>query len=155
MEGRDDDTGLAAPLAHGDAAFDDASEGVVPHEEHTPAPTRSLGDDLEALIEDAKTYLDAELSYQKTRAGFVANRLKQTVAFGIVAAYFAVLATVGLTVGLIIALTPHLTAWGATAAVVAGLLLATLLMVLRASKAWKSLMGAMQSEEEEDSSDNG
>lgn len=153
MEGRDDNTGSAAPLAHGDAALDDASQGVPPHEEHTPAPTRSLGDDLEALIEDAKTYVDAELSYQKSRAGFVANRLKQTIAFGVVAIYFAILATIGLTVGLIIALTPYLTAWGATAVVVGGLLLVTLLMVLRASKAWKSLMGAMQGDEEEPTDD--
>lgn len=154
MEGRDDNTGLAAPLAHGEAALDDASQGVPPHGEDVPAPRRSLGDDLEALIEDAKTYLDAELSYQKSRAGFVANRLKQTIGYGLVAIYFAILATIGLTVGLIIALTPYLAAWGATAVVILLLLLVTMLMVWRASKAWKSLMGAMQSDEEEPG-DNG
>ncbi len=113
-----------------------------------PAPTRSLADDLEALFEDTKTYLDAEMSYQKSRAGFVANRLKQTVAFGVVAAYLAVLATIGLTVGLIIALTPLITAWGATAVVVLALLIIAFLFARKAGRAWNDIMGAVKSEEE-------
>ncbi|MFB0611362.1 phage holin family protein [Aurantiacibacter poecillastricola] len=133
------------------------NEDAAIHERprHDPAPppddaadTRSLGDDLEALIEDAKTYLDAELSYQKTRAGFVADRVKKTVAFGVVAAYLAVLATIGLTVGLIIALTPLITAWGATAVVVLGLLLGAYLFVRKAAGNWQSMMSAMKSGEE-------
>ena len=107
-----------------------------------------LLDDLEALVEDARTYFDAEMSYQKTRAGFVADRLKKTIAFGVVAAYFAVLATIGLTVGLIIALTPLITAWGATAIVVLALLLAAYLLVRKAGKAWRDIMGAVKSDEE-------
>ena len=113
-----------------------------------PAGTRSLIDDLDALLEDARTYFDAELSYQKTRAGFVADRLKKTIAFGVIAGYLAVLATIGLTVGLIIALTPIITAWGATAVVVIGLLLIAYLVVRKAAAAWRSMMGAMKSKEE-------
>lgn len=112
------------------------------------AGQRSLFDDFEALLEDARTYFDAELTYQKTRAGFVANRFKKTVAFGVVGAFFAVLATIGLTVGLIIALTPLITAWGATAVVVLGLLLVAYLAVRSAGKAWNELTGAMSADKE-------
>lgn len=121
--------------------------------EDDPAGTRSLADDIEALIEDARIYVDAELSYQKTRAGFVADRLKKTIAFGAVAAFLAVLALIGLTVGLIIALTPLITAWGATAVVVLGILLIAYLLVRKAGKAWKSMMGAMK--ESQEPADNG
>ncbi|KLE33615.1 hypothetical protein AAW01_02100 [Aurantiacibacter gangjinensis] len=116
-------------------------------EEH--AGSRSLLDDIEALYDDARLYLDAELSYQKTRAGFVADRVKKTIAFAVVAAFIAVLATIGLTVGLIIALTPLITAWGATAVVVLGLLLIAYLLVRKAGKTWNGMMAAMNSEEEE------
>ena len=104
---------------------------------------RSLFDDFEALLTDARTYVDAELNYQKSRAGFVANRLKLTVAFGVVAAFLAGLATVSLTVGLIIALTPIITAWGATAIVVLSLLFIAYLLVRRAARAWNDLSGAI------------
>lgn len=152
MQGRDEQTGFD-PLAPGGEAPTTPypQEDPAPPADH-PAETRSLADDLEALVDDARTYLDAELSYQKTRAGFVANRLKKTIAFGVVAAFLAVLATIGLTVGLIIALTPLITAWGATAVVVLGLLLLAYLLVRKAGEAWQSMMGAMKPEE--DTSDN-
>lgn len=138
-----------------------SDESAVPeYPQPDPAPPagaaadkRSVIDDLEALVDDARTYLDAELSYQKTRAGFVANRLKKTVAFGAVAAFLAVLAMIGLTVGLIIALTPLITAWGATAVVVLGILLVAYLLVRKAGAAWQSMMGAMK--EEQDPADHG
>ena len=139
MPGRDDDNGLAAPDGYGEG-----SDGGVGND----AATRSIVDDIDALIEDARTYVDAELSYQKSRAGFVATCLKHTVAFGIVAVYFAVLATIGLTVGLIIALTPYLTAWGATAVVVLALLLVTIVFALKSRNAVRRMMAAMKSDEE-------
>ena len=61
-----------------------------------PAPkladtARALFGDLEALIDDGRTYIDAELSYQKTRISFVSGRLKKT-AFYLVVAVVLVLA---------------------------------------------------------------
>jgi len=97
---------------------------------------RSLLEDLEYLIADARIWLDAEMSFQKSRAALVANRIKIIVVASIVAALLGVLALVGLTVGLIIALTPLITAWGATAVVVGLLLLIAWLMVKRAAMAW-------------------
>ena len=139
-------------------AGDDTLGDEYPHDGPAPQPdqtagTRSLADDLEALVEDARIYIDAELSYQKTRAGFVADRLKKTIAFGAVAAFLAVLALIGLTVGLIIALTPLITAWGATAVVVLGILLVAYLLMRKAAAAWNAIMGAVK--EQEDPSDHG
>lgn len=153
MQGRDEQNGDIPPTG-GDDALPTGypqDDPAIPADQ--PAETRSLADDLEALVEDARTYFDAELSYQKTRAGFVADRLKKTIAFGAVAAFLAVLALIGLTVGLIIALTPLITAWGATAVVVLGILLVAYILVRKAGNAWNSMMGAMK--EQEDTSDHG
>jgi len=120
-------------------------------EDDNPAPAgdggdaRSLRDDVEALIEDGRTYLEAELGYQKTRAAFVADRAKGAVIFGAVAVLLGFLALVGLTLGLIIALAPYLTAWGSSALVVFLLLLAAGLSMRAASARWSRLMQAIES----------
>ena len=59
------------------------------------------------------------------------------------------LALIGLTVGLIIALTPIVTAWGATALVAGGLLLAGALTASAAMKRWRRLSGALTPKGEE------
>ena len=105
-----------APPERGDdgvPAIEDDKASVGDGAEHD---LRSLREDVEALIEDGKTYLETELVYQKTRAAFVADRAKGAVIFGAVAILLAFLALVGLTVGLIFALTPLLTAWSRTCA---------------------------------------
>lgn len=147
MDQRDEQDGLAPPIGSEEALTPDYPQDEAAPAADAPAETRSLADDLEALIDDARLYFDAELSYQKSRAGFVADRLKKTIAFGAVAAFLAVLALIGLTVGLIIALAPLITAWGATAVVVVAILLVAYLLVRRAGKAWNSLMGVMKEEE--------
>lgn len=138
------DAGIA-PLVRDDAdipeSSDDASlaegQGDVEHEE------RSLLDDVRALIDDGKTYLEAELGFQKTRAAFVADRAKSTVVFGAIAALLGFLALIGLVVGSIIALTPYLTAWGASALVVGILLVAAALAARAAGRKWSGLMRAI------------
>ena len=121
-----------APLAEG--------EGVLEGDE------RSLLDEVRALIDDGRTYLEAELGFQKTRAAFVADRAKSTMVFGGIAALLGFLALVGLTVGSIIALTPLLTAWGASALVVAILLVAAALAARGAARKWTSLVRAIAGE---------
>lgn len=86
-----------------------------------PAPP-SLADDLLALLDDGKTYAEAELAYQKSRGAYAANRAKYIAAYG--AAAFGVfhLALIALTVGAIFALIPLVGPWAATGIVVAVLL---------------------------------
>ncbi len=85
-------------------------------------PPPSLFDDLVALFDDGKTYAQAEVAYQKSRAGFAANRVKFVVAYG--AAAFGVfhLALIALTVGVVIALMPLVGPWIATAIVTISLI---------------------------------
>ena len=111
----------------------------------------SLAEEVEALIEDGKTYIQAELSYQKTRAAFMADEAKTTAVYGLAAAAFGSLALVGLTLGLIIALTPWLTAWGASALVVGGEAVAAVLFARAAAKRWRKLMDAIQPDSEPES----
>jgi len=58
---------------------------------------------------------------------------------------FALLAAIGLTVGLIFALTPLITAWGATAVVIVLLLVGAWLCVRRVMAAIRRISGAMGS----------
>ncbi len=109
----------------------------------------SLAEEVEALIEDGKTFLEAELAFQKTRAAFVAHQAKSAAILGAVAGICAVLALIGLTVGLIIALTPIVTAWGATALVAGGLLLAGALTASAAAKRWRRLNSALKPDRKE------
>jgi hypothetical protein len=106
------------------------------------AESRSLIDDVEVLIEDGKTYLQAELNYQKTRARFAGDRAKRVAMLGLVGLSFAWMALVGLTVGLILALTPPLGAWGAMAVVVVAWLLIAGTAFLVAAGRWRELVGS-------------
>lgn len=127
----------AAPVPDSGPAADEADG----------AERRSLLDDIEDLIVDARTWVDAEFTYQKTRAGFVAASLKQMIALLVLAAVLGLLALIGLTVGLIITLMPLLTPLGATLAVVVVLLLVSLLLVRSAASRWREAAGAIRETE--------
>ena len=77
----------------------------------------SLTDDLVALLDDGKTYLESEKAFQKSRAVFVAHKGKWGVIHGLVAFAMIHTALIGLVVGAVIALAPILTIWGAMALV--------------------------------------
>jgi len=102
----------------------------------------SLADDIKALIEDGKTYVEAELQFQKSRAAFIADRGRSGAIYGVAALLLVHLALVALAIGLIIALTPLITAWGATAVVVGALLVAGLILGLAAKKRFAGMSSA-------------
>lgn len=141
---------LGTPL---DAALDKGAASPVSEQDNPAfgksASQRSLIDDVEALIHDGRTYFDAELSYQKTRAGFVSDRLKKTLIFGCVAAVLAVLAVLGLVVGSIVALAPLITGWGATGVVVGVLLLAVVICGMKAASSAKSMIAVIKTDKPE------
>lgn len=134
---------------------DDVGLAPVPGAEelHAPAPpgseaahaeeTRSLLADLETLIEDGRTYLEAETNYQKTRALYIADRLRTAALFGAVAGALGFIALIGLTVGLIMALAPYLTTWGSSALVVGVEFLLAIYFARRAQQGWNGIMGAL------------
>lgn len=82
---------------------------------------RSIIGDLVDLIEDGRTFLNAELSFQKTRIAYVGGRGQAAAIAALAATVFLVFGLFAMVVGFIIALAPLITAWGATA-VVAGVL---------------------------------
>lgn len=110
----------------------------------TVAVEPSLIDDVKALVDDGKTYLEAELQFQKSRATFAVDRGKSGAVYGVAAAAVLHLALVALVVGAIFALTPLITAWGATAVVVGVLLVAGLLLGLAAKRRFARLGNVMR-----------
>lgn len=62
-------------------------------------PVRSLTDDISALIDDGKTYAEAELAFQKSRLSFVAGKSKSGIGYSLAALGFLHLALIGLVVG--------------------------------------------------------
>lgn len=117
--------------------------------EHGLDDRRSLVDDIEDLLVDARTWLDAEFNYQKTRAGFVAGSLKAALGLVFGAAIIALVAFIGLTIGAILALIPVVGAIGATGIVVGVLLLACALMVGAAAKRWRDATSAIREDKGE------
>jgi Flp pilus assembly protein TadB len=104
----------------------------------------SLVDDVKALIDDGKTYLEAELQFQKSRAAFAVDRGKSGAIYGIAAAAVLHLALIALVVGLVFALAPVLTAWGATAVVVGILVIVAVVLGLAAKRRFTRLSTALR-----------
>lgn len=108
---------------------------------------RSLSDDLRQLAADARVLAKAEVAYQKSRAAFAGQEARRIAVLGVLAAVLVFFALMALTLGLVLALTPILTAWGATAAVVAALLVVAGICALMASGRWKRMMALLSDED--------
>ena len=89
-----------------------------------PGGIAGLVADVRALAADAKNLAEAELAYQTSRARVAGAAARNMAIYGVAAFVLAFFALGALTVGLLLALTPLVTAWGATAIVVGVLALA-------------------------------
>lgn len=107
------------------------------------ADDRSLLDDVRQLADDARAVARAEVAYQKSRAAFAGQEARSIALFGVLAAVLAFFALMALTLGLVIALTPLITAWGATAAVAGGLLVIAMLCGFSAARRWQRMRAAL------------
>jgi hypothetical protein len=76
-----------------------------------------LSDDIKAAAEDAKTYAEAEMAFQKSRAAWTGNRVKYIAVFAVLALGFVHLALIALVVGAVFALAQIMDPWLATGAV--------------------------------------
>ena len=99
--------------------------------------TPGLVDDLRQLAADGRTLLEAELTYQKSRAALAGKAAGGIAGWGALALALVFFALMALVMGLILALTPLLGAWVAMAAVVVGLLVAAALAGAIAAQRWK------------------
>ncbi len=106
-----------------------------------------MGDDLTALVDDGKAYVEAELAFQKSRAAFAAHEIKAGAAFALVMLAFLHLALMGIVVGLIIALAPIVGAFGATAIMGGALLIMTGLFGWLAVRRFRKISAAFDNED--------
>ncbi|QFT77815.1 phage holin family protein [Erythrobacter sp. THAF29] len=132
------DTGTP-PLV--DQAVDSDNEGY----------DEGLVDEIVALIDDGRTYAEAEIAFQKTRGKLAGRGVGKAIAFAAVALITLHIAVLALAVGLVIALEPLVTIWGAIAIVVGMLLLVTAILVMKA-KASGEMVGSLFSSGEDGSS---
>lgn len=117
------------PDARQDNAEDEIDAALRGDDDELAPSHHRLQDEIVALIDDGRTYAEAEIAYQKSRLAYTADRGK-TVALLLFFALASVhLALVGIVIGLIIALSPTLTALGATGVVVGVLLVGAAVMV--------------------------
>lgn len=116
--------------------------------EESGAPDGSIKEDLIALVEDGKTYAEAELNFQKSRATFAANRGKSVALYLLFALGFVHLALIALVIGALFALAPIIGAIGATAVVVGALLIGTAVLLLFARSKVRDVAEAFQDEGE-------
>ncbi len=131
----DDSSGSGADRADDRAmpADDGAAEAGVNGADNA-AFEESLVEEAAALIDDGKTYLEAELAFQKTRAGIAGKSAAMAALFAVIALILLHIAFLALAVGLVIALEPIATIWGAIGLVFGGLLLLVLLLVWGAAR---------------------
>lgn len=94
----------------------------------------SLTDEIAALIDDGRTFAEAEFAFQKTRAAVAGKSIGMAAGFAVVALVALHVTLLALAVGMVIALQPHVSIWGAIAIVVGGLLLVTVLLALAAKR---------------------
>ncbi|MBD2841912.1 phage holin family protein [Erythrobacter rubeus] len=123
----DEEHGALDPVDSETAEADPSSDEDAEYEE-------SLTDELSALIDDGRTYAEAEIGFQKTRAKLAGASVGKAVALLVVAAITLHIAVLALAVGLVIALEPLVTIWGAIAIVVGVLLLVTGWLALKAKR---------------------
>ena len=137
----DIDPGLVRPL-------DGASPEPAAADAATPAPAApdttlsGLRDDVTALVEDARNYAEAEIAFQKTRASLAGKHGARAVAMLVLALVLLHIALIALAVGVVIALAPLATIWGAIAIVV-GVMLLGVALLLRAAMGQSKLLSAM------------
>ena len=98
--------------------------------ENDGASAGSLTDDIFAIFDDGRTYVEAELQFQKSRASFAASRGKYVVAYGIAALGVFHMALIALTVGVVLTLAPLLGALAATAVVVISLIAVGIVLLI-------------------------
>lgn len=127
----------------------DINEAASDPSDGSDARERSLIDDLQQLAEDARQLAEAEFAYQKTRAAFAGRGIRRLVVLGALAAVLVFFALMVLAIGLVLALTPLLTAWGAAGVAFGGLLLVALLCAMAARSQWKRMAVALGAAEDQ------
>jgi uncharacterized membrane protein YqjE len=100
----------------------------------------TLGDELRATVEEARSAASAEISYQMARLQLAGSYLGRILGLGLLAVALVFFALMALVVGLVLALTPLLGPWGAMLAVIAALALSILVTFRVIRAGWRRLI---------------
>lgn len=109
---------------------------------------RSLFADIGTLIDDGRTLVQAEIAYQKTRASYAGRQGLYLLVTLVFVAVVLILALMALVLGVVLALAPVFTPWGAGVAVAGILCLLAILALALASWFWRNLRRAFGGNEE-------
>lgn len=137
----------AAGAGHGSPDPNDIvteDTGATPDPQFDP----SLLDEAAALIDNARTYAEAELGFQKTRAAFAGRLVGVSLGLVIVALILLHIAFLALAVGLVLAFEPVVGIWGSIAIVFGGLMVVVALLGWGAFKRAKKLASLFSSTDE-------
>lgn len=105
-------------------------------DELSPEPhfEETLVEEISNLADDGMNYARAEVAFQKTRAALAGKSAGMAAVFLIVALVTFHIALLAFAVGMVMALAPLVTIWGAIAIVVGVLLLITVWLALKAKR---------------------
>lgn len=109
----------------------------------------SLVEEVANLLDDGVTYAQAEIAFQKTRAKLASRAGAYAAGYVAVALILLHISVLALAVGLVMALAPLVTIWGAVAIVVGALLLLTLWLGLLARSKVQMLSELFSSRDKE------
>lgn len=149
--------GAAAPdLTAADGQVNDpantgaSTSGGADETAPSPRVDPSLMDEASALIDNARTYAEAELGFQKTRAALAGRYVGVAAGIGILALILLHIAFLALAVGLVLAFEPLVGIWGAIGIVFGGLLLVTAYLGWRAFVNVQKMTGLFASSDSDD-----
>lgn len=136
------DSETEGPVPSPDPAPSGQASTASPADKATDASLHheSIVEELGALIDDAQLYAKAEIAFQKTRASLVGRNVGAALGAVILAIILLHIALIALAVGLVLALEPFVTIWGAIGIVVGVMLLGVGLL------AWTALVRAKRVE---------
>jgi len=103
----------------------------------------SLMEDMRLLLGEARTFAQAELTYQKTRAAFVGAETRSIAVLGIGAVVLLLLAVVALVLGLVIALGTLIGPWLAMIIVPVAVLAVAAIMAISARARLKRMVALL------------
>lgn len=106
-----------------------------------PQGDEPLGEVISRLVESGKSYARAEINRQKIRASEVGLEFRNIAVLLGIAVFLTLAAAVALIVGILLALTPAIGAWGATAAVVCSTLGVVFVLLLLARSRFRRISG--------------
>ncbi len=126
---------------HGDALPDNTASDQEQFDE-------SLTEEIAALIDDGRTYAEAELTFRKTQASLAGRKIGGIIVFSVLAIILLHLTLIALAVGMVLALEPLITIWGAIGVVVGALLLGVIVLGLKVRSNALDLAGLFKDESE-------